>query len=442
MKRYLLFALCVCICSLVKSQIITTVAGGGTNGVGDGGQATAASVNPADVMLDGAGNLYIADFNGNRIRKVNSLGVISTVAGKGTAGFSGDGGQATAAKISGPSGVCFDAAGNMFIADNDNSRIRKVNTSGIIETYAGNGGTGYNGDGIQATAAELFFPNSMAVDASGNLYIVDGANNSIRKVNSSGIITTVAGFGGCGNYCGDGGLATDAGLYQPDAIYIDAAANMYLADAGNSRIRLVDNLGVIITIAGNGTSGYTGDGGQAIQAELFYPQGIAIDGAGNLFIADFYDNCIRRVDVSGTITTVVGNGVAGFGGDGGLATNASIYEPQGINFDAAGNLYIADSKNQRVRKVSNMGVASIHTVETPNPELSMYPNPSQGIFNIETSQTEKQSLQMFDVHGTLVLSEVIYDKAVIDARTLAEGVYTIRVLSNKGLVNKRLVIVK
>ncbi len=236
--------------------------------------------------------------------------IITTVAGNGIGSYSGDGGQATAANLNTPSGVAFDAAGNLYIADVNNNRIRKVTTAGAISTVAGNGTGGYSGDGGQATNAELNNPRGVACDATGNLYIADFENNRIRKVTTVGVISTVAG-NGTGGYSGDGGQATVAELNQPIGVTLDTAGNLYIADTYNNRIRIVTTAGVISTVAGNGTGGYSGDGGQATATELYTPAGITFDAAGNLYIGDVENNRIRKVTTVGVISTVTGNGIPG-----------------------------------------------------------------------------------------------------------------------------------
>ena len=336
----------------LPNGIIATVAGNGTNGYsGDGGAATHAELNyPFGVAVDATGNLSIADYANYRIRKVGANGIITTVAGNGTYSYSGDGGAATAAELSFPFGVAVDATGNLFIADTENQRIRKVGANGIITTAAGNGYGGYSGDGGAATSAELQEPWGVAVDASGNLFIADQSNNRIRKVDTNGIITTVAG-NGTGGYSGDGGAATDAELDWPYGVAVDATGNLFIADHFNNRIRKVDTNGIITTVAGNGTPGYLGDGGAATNAELSHPSGVAVDATGNLFIADYLNNRIRKVGTNGIITTVAGNGTAAYSGDGGAAANAELWQPVSVAVDATGNLFIADTSNNRIREV-------------------------------------------------------------------------------------------
>ncbi len=366
----------VTVIALPGTGIINTVAGSGTYGYsGDNGQATSAALGViySGVAFDAVGNIYIADSGNNRIRKVTaSTGIITTVAGNGTSGYSGDGGQATSAMLSGPEGLALDSAGNIYIADTGNNRIRKVTAStGIITTVAGNGASGYSGDGGQATSASLYYPYSVAFDAAGNLYIADEQNHRIRKVTAStGVITTVAGNGTAG-YSGDGGQATSAELNFRWGLALDSAGNLYIADCMNNRIRKVTaSTGIITTMAGNGTAGYSGDGGQATSAELYYPAGLALDSAGNLYIADDTNNRIRRVTASaGIITTVAGNGTAGYSGDGGQATSAELYYPSGLALDSAGNIYIADTMNHRIRVV---GVNQAQTITFSNPGILTY----------------------------------------------------------------------
>jgi sugar lactone lactonase YvrE len=308
---------------------------------------------PAGVAVDASGNLFIVDVFNNRIRKVSTTGIITTVAGNGIYGYSGDGGPAASAQLNSPSGVAVDASGNLFIADTDNNRIREVSTTGIITTVAG-GGTG--GDGVAATSAVLYQPYGVAVDAAGNIFIASPGNLSIKKVSaSSGIITTVAGNGSPG-YSGDGGPATSASLSEPFRVAVDTAGNLFIADIGNQSIRKVSaSSGIITTVAGNGSPGYSGDGGPATWAQLDGPYDVAVDAAGNLFIADAFNDRIRKVSTTGIITTVVGGGTGGLG-DGGPAVSAELDAPRGVAVDAAGNLFIADTGNQRIRKVG-AGVA-------------------------------------------------------------------------------------
>lgn len=443
MKKIVTLIAAVC-CFNTNAQIITTVAGTGSAAFsGDNGQATAAAINqPYRVCFDAAGNFYIADESNNRIRKVNTAGVITTFAGNGVQGFSGDGGQATAAGLYSPLGMIFDGAGNMFITDEDNFRIRKVNTLGVITTVAGST-PGFAGDGGQATAAQLLRPNESIVDAAGNIYILDSQNSRVRKVNTSGIINTIAGSGTSGTYAGDNGPATAAEMNNPSGLAADPNGNIYVADTYNNRIRMISTMGIITTFAGTGTAGFTGDGGQATAAEINYPRGVAFAG-GNLFIVDEGNNRIRMVNTAGVISTIVGNGTAGSTGDGGAATAAELHSPGGVAFDANGNMFIADWANNRIRKVTNVLQMGIQQLTGSKDLVNVYPNPAKDNFTIETSNTSKQTLQIVDITGKMVVNKSIEGKITIDATNLSEGVYNINIIGvgNNSIVNKKLVIVK
>lgn len=337
----------------LPNNVITTVAGGW---VGDGGMATNAVLNhPAGVALDAAGNLYIAAYYDNRVRKVDTNGIITTVAGDGSGAYSGDGGAATNASLNDPAGVAVDALGNVFIADEDNERIRKVDTNGIITTVAG-GVFGYSGNGGPATKAGLATPADVAVDAFGNLFIADFGNDVIRKVNANGIISTVAGIGESFGFSGDGGPATAAKMGPPNSVKVDASGNLFITDVDHNRVRKVATNGIITTVAGNGTARYSGDGGQAANASLNAPSWAASDSFGNLWIADTSNERIRMVGTNGIINTVAGDGTEGFSGDGGAATNANLGDPDGLVLDPSGNLFIGDWLNNRVRMMDTNGI--------------------------------------------------------------------------------------
>jgi sugar lactone lactonase YvrE len=438
---------------VTPAGIISTFAGDGASGyAGDGGPATSAELNdPHGLNFDAAGNLYIGDINNQRVRKITPAGIISTFAGNGLGGFSGDGGPATSAGLTYPEDIVFDPSGNMYIADWGNHRVRKVFSSttaapnftppagayattqtvtiasttpnatiyyttngttpttssnvytapltvstsetieaiaiapgyttspvataiytispavsgcslsagfssGTICTVAGDGTYGYSGDGGAAVNAEMSIPQGAALDSSGNLYFADVANHRIRKVTPAGLIFTVAGNGTQG-YSGDGGPATNAELSNPYSVSLDGSGNLYIVD-GNSRIRVVTPAGLIATVAGNGAQGYSGDGGPATSAELYDPNSVAVDGSGNLYIADTGNSRIRVVTPAGLISTFAGNGINGYSGDGGLATAAQISDPFGVAVDSSGNLYIADTNNSRIRKVTPAGLIS------------------------------------------------------------------------------------
>ena len=337
--------------TLATTRYITTVAGKGAGTYcGDGGAATEACLHqPRGVAIGPTGSLFIADTANSRIRRVNANGVITTIAGNGDDRFCGDGGPAVDACLESPHGVAVDPHGNVFIADTSNNRIRKVTPGGTISTYAGGGGNGFCGDSGAATSACLNGPRGVVVDPDGNLYIADTGNDRVRKVTAGGTISTVAG-GGAGHFCGDGGPATSACLNVPAGVAADDGV-IYIADTANDRVRKVTAGGTISTLAGRGTDGFCGDGGQATDACLFNPRGVVLDAAGNLYVADSSNSRVRKVNPFGIISTLAGSGTRGFCGDSGVATAACLRQPRGVAVDTLGFVVIADSSNQRVRKV-------------------------------------------------------------------------------------------
>jgi hypothetical protein len=338
------------------TQFISTVAGNGTVGFsGDGGAATSAALNyPIGVLVDGSGNLYIGDSFNHRVRRVAAAtGFISTFAGNGVNSSTGDGGPATSAAVPFPSAMALEPSGSLLIVTWGANRIRRVNlATNVITTAAGN--NDWAGDGGPGTGAILEYAYHLAASAAGDVYVADQENNRVRRYRpSTGVVTTVAGSSYTDQFGGDGGPATSAFLNTPRGVALDGAGNLFIADFLNHRVRRVDAAtGVITTVAGNGTAGFGGDGGPATSANLNGPNGVALDGAGNLFIADRLNHRIRRVDAAAqAITTVAGNGAAGFGGDGGPAAAASLNVPRGLDVDPAGNVYVADGNNNRIRRI-------------------------------------------------------------------------------------------
>jgi trimeric autotransporter adhesin len=339
---------------------ITTFAGTGIPGFsGDGGPATSARLRPQGVAVDGKGKVYIAESGNGRVRRVGPDGTITTFAGIGKVYVSGDGGPATLAAIGYPEGVAVDGQGNVYIVDRANDNVRKVNPRGTITTIAGNpkAGNGFSGDGGPATSAQLFSPRAVAVDGKGNVYIADYQNYRVRRVSAGGTITTIAGNGKLGS-SGDGGPATSAQLNYPVAVAVDRQGNVYIAEERGHRVRKVSPGGSITTFAGNGTQGFSGDGGPATSAQLAWPRGVAADGKGNVYIVDNWTNRVRMVRPDGTIRTIAGNGRAGNSGDGGPATSASLYAPWGVAADGKGNVYVADTGNGKVRRISGTSGAT------------------------------------------------------------------------------------
>lgn len=427
-----------------KAQNISTIAGNGVaGGSGDGTAATGAQLNaPRGICVDHSGNVYIADFANHKVRKVDgSTGIISTIAGTGVSGYTGNGGAATNAKLANPADVCVDTNGNVYIAEYSNHCIRKINSStGFISTIAGTGTAGYSGDGGLAINAKLNVPRGVFTDKSGNVYIAEEGNHTIRKVTfSTGIITTIVGTNSAG-YSGDGGIATNAKLNTPEGVATDDSGNVYIADRYNNRIRKVSgSSGIISTIAGTGTAGFSGDGSLAINANLNIPFGVELDIFGNIYIADRGNERIRKINVStGVITSVAGNGTAGYSGDGSPAINAMLNGPIGICLDTSGNIYIGDTNNNRIRKVTNSPTAIAERIISDN-VIHAYPNPSNGEFTLSTEASDE--ICIYNSSGKKIFfSKAISNITTINISDQPSGVYLINILSSKSSVNKKVIL--
>jgi uncharacterized protein (TIGR03437 family) len=395
-----------CVFKLDPSGVLTRIAGNGRGGYsGDGGPATEAQLNsPSSAALDGAGGLFIAEVN--RVRRVSPSGIITTIAGNGQPTYSGDGGPAADAQLSGRA-LAVDHSGNLFVADPFNYRIRKITPDGLIATIAGNGSNGSSGDNGPATAAQLSEPNGIAVDSAGNLFIIDGVR--VRKVSTGGIITTVAGGGSppcCTVPSGDGGPATSAVLF-PQGVTTDRAGNLYITDM--NRLRKVTPDGILTTVAGNGSWGYSGDGGPATSAQLQQVVAVALDGSGNMFIVDAPR--VRRIAPDGVITTMAGNGRnCCFSGDGGPATGAQLNYPSDVAVDASGNVFIADTGNNRIRKVSPDGVINTVTASA---------TPSYGLYGLTVDP--KGSLLIVDSSSSVIRRVALDGSSTIVAGNGAPG---------------------
>ncbi len=426
------------------AQIISTIAGNGTDGYccDDSLAINAELSKPFDVAIDGFGNIIIADALNNRIRKIDNAGIITTIAGTGVAGYNGDNMAATAAMINYPSALIADATGNIFFCDDHNYRIRMIDVHGIISTIAGTGLSGYSGDNGLATDAMITSSLGIAIDKFGQIYFSDSRNYRIRKISAAtgGIITTIAGNGTPG-YTGDDGAATNAELNAPTGLTLDNIGNIYFGEHYNNCIRKVGNDGIIKTIAGTGLPGYSGDNGPATLAKLSWPQGIKIDGGGDIYFADAYNNRIRKIDISGDITTIAGSGIGGYTGDGGNAILADLSTPTGIALDFAGNFYIADLINNRIRYYKN--TTNINFANKSSSRMEIYPNPSEGMINVfvPTATTEKVNYLITNAIGTKIQEGIAASNEKLTINIVApSGVYIIQVSTTSQKIIKKIVI--
>lgn len=416
-----------------SAQVILTVAGTGETGyTGNGGAATEARLeSPSGVTLDQSGNLYICQSGG--VRKVSPAygGIITAVAGSGVSGFDGDGGPAYFAKVNGVYDVAVDMHGNVYLADAGNDRIRKVTVDGIINTIAGNGTPGYNGDGIAATAAQLNSPYGIVVDNTGNVYFTERKNRRVRKIDTAGIITTIGGTGSKG-FSGDGGLADTARLHNPLAIAFDKNGILYFSDS--TRIRRIDASGIISTVAGVATFGYSGDGGLATAAEIV-PSAISFDTSGNMFIAESSNDRIRKVNSEGIITTIAGTGLGLFNGEGIHPLMANVGAPSGIAVSPSGEIFFGDMTNDRARMISyTLGQTGKYIATGPG--MTITPNPccNNCIMSIQAPMSEGAEISITDITGGEVYAAKLPGRAAkvsIEVSDWAKGTYLVQV-TNKG----------
>ncbi len=439
MKKYLLVA-CTVLLFLPKyagaQGVISTIAGNGLSEfIGDGSPADSfAFYSPKSICLDKQGDLYIADYGNMRIRKLDKAGVLSTVSGNGSEGYTGDNGPASAATLRFPDGVCIDTAGNIYITEWYNDVVRKIDAvTHYITTVCGSGSGGFAGDGGTATSANMETPGSACTDKFGNIYIPDYGNQRIRMVDAAtGEITTYAGTGDNG-YTGDGGSATNAKLSYPNYTCTDTAGNLYFTETGNNTIRKVDYATKMITsIAGTGHYGYTGDGGAATNAQLNQPTGVFVDKRNTIYFADKNNNVIRAISALGIISTIVGTGAFGNSGDGGPATSATMYWPTSVCVDDSGYIFIVDGFNSVIRKVTPLPSAVIDV--TLN-HWSIYPNPSNGKFVVRTNGLFSNS----KISVCNSLGQVIVEKSFttyepeykLDIANQPVGVYFVRYINEQ-----------
>ena len=424
MKRFFLSAFIFLTLS-ADAQIITTIAGSNDTALGDGSLAVNASLDgPYDVALDGKGNFYITDGYHNRIRKVDTAGIITTIAGTGTQGYNGDGMSATAAELYRPAGITFDHSGNLYFCDAYNNRVRKIDTAGIITTIAGNGTTAYNGDNILADSAAINDPHCVALDADGNLYVTDWGNHRIRKVNIAGTITTIAGTGVAGN-TGDNGPADIAEINTPYGIVLDDTGNIYFTDDFEEVVRKINTSGIITTFAGGGLA--LGDNGPADSANLNGPAFLAIDWSNNIYIAEIDNQRIRKITAAtDIITTIAGNGILGLSGDNGPATSAELATPTGVAIDATGNLYIADFGNDLIRRVGwPLFVAEMSALAQT---IIIYPNPATTNLTILSTNHLINQIVISNLSGQSIFTQY-YDteRVQVNVADMPDGVYFIEI---------------
>jgi len=448
MKALFLFVIFIACQLAAHSQIITTIAGGGTAQPGDGGPATDCKLNePIGVAVDAADNIYIAERAKHCIRKIDPSGTITIIAGSwGVAGYSGDGGVATAAKLNMPYGITLDGSGNIYFSEQLNFCIRKINASGVISTVAGNGTVGYSGDGGPATNAQFAGAGFFTLDNLGNIYIPDYDNHCIRKVDASGIISTIAGGNGVDGpgKTGDGGQATDAKMNRPQGVARDAVGNLYVAEYGSNIIRKISASGIITTVAGTGTEGYNGEDIPATGAQIKKPLDVIVDQYDNLYISEPYNYRVRKVTAGGVISTVAGTGMNGFSGDGGPATAATFQGISGICFDASGDMYINDAGNNRLRKA--LGLVHVQDKESSSTyTLSVYPVPNNGVFTVKLeggfAVASEQFLRITSVDGMQILEKHIALNAPEELNlSLPAGLYFLSVHLGTEVLNRTIAV--
>ena len=443
MKKYLLFLTTFLFSHYLNfAQIITTVAGNGVlNDTGNNIPATNAAVlYPSDVAADTHGNFYVAEPYNGCIHKVDAAGIITVFAGRqGMYDFGGDNGPAIHAEFRGPETIKIGPHNALYITDVGNNRIRKVDSNGIITTIAGNGTAGFSGDNGPATAAAFYEPMGIGIDFAGNIYTCDLLNCRIRKIDINGIVTTVAGTGVYG-YGMDNTPATASGLAYCSDVVADSAGNLYIADS--CRLRMVSTSGIITTIAGGTGPGYGGDGGPATAARFNNLNFMDIDKYGNVYAADFSNNRIRKIGTDGIITTVAGNGQPGDSGDNGPATDARLAGPYGAAVDNAGNIYIADRFNNRVRMVrADVGVPDVQQAIQP---LRIYPNPANDLLYVDLPGTQSVSISIIDISGREVAKYASQHQqvATIALGHLQQGMYMCVVETNGRSASGKFIIAR
>ncbi len=406
----------------IKAQTVSTLAGSGTLGYIDGTGTASSFNNPWGLYAASNGDVYVSDTYNHVIRKITPAGVVTTFVGSGVAG--GADGTGTAATFNGPSGICGDLAGNLFVIDYFGNKIRKITPAGDVTTIAGSGSAGFaNGNGTSATFSS---PYDICIDATGNLYVTDATNHSIRKITPTGDVTTFAGLGTPGS---QDGTTSNATFNNPLGIAIDGANNIYICDVGNSKIRKITAAGVVSTIAGSGSGGSADGPGST--ATFYNNFGLCIDANGNLYVADSYNNKIRKILPDGTVSTYTGTGTAGMD-NGGLST-ATFDRPHNICIDALGNFYIADTFNRLIRKITT-SFASIDE-NSQNPVFTLAPNPASTNISLTTDEPVI-SILVYNVLGELMLTET---NTTFLVASLPSGVYLVQMQTTSGIATQRFV---
>ena len=417
MKKILLSISCAAITTLGFAQVVTSLAGSGTTGSVNATGPAASFNSPTGTCVDAAGNVYVADQANFLIRKITSAGVVTTLAGSGTSGTVNATG--TSASFDNPFGVCVDASGNVFVSDQNNHTIRKITPSGLVTTFAGQVGAPGAVDAT-GTAASFNYPRGLCIDGSGNIYVADFFNHSIRKITPAGVVTTVAGTGLSGNVDATG---TSASFNRPSGVCIDGAGNLFVADQLNHRIRKITlPAGVVTTYAGS-TFGFADATSTAAKFNL--PYGVCADAAGIVYVADFNNQRIRKITTAQVVTTFAGQ--ASVGAVDATGTSASFNGPIGICSNSLGNMFLADQFNHKIRKISNPA-AGINENTLSN-ELAVYPNPSADLFYIDLKSVSK--ITVTNSLGQIVLNQTVNPgKQTIDLQNQAKGLYFVTVLQN------------
>ncbi len=448
--------------TLSSTTTVSTLAGS-TQGFADGTGTAAKFYQPAGVAVDGSGNFYVADLS--RIRKISPTGVVTTLAGSGVVGFAD--GTGTAAKFYYPQGVAVDGLGNVYVADKNNHRIRKISPTGVVTTFAG-GGVAGSADGT-GTDARFYRPSGVAIDGSGNFYVADTYNHKIRKISPTGVVTTFAGSGTRGFADGTG---TAARFNYPRGVAVDGSGNVYVGDEFNQKIRKISPTGVVTTLAGS-TRGFADGTGTA--AKFYYPSGVAVDVSGNVYVADYYNNRIRKISPTGVVTTLAGSS-SGFAD--GSGTVAKFNRSVGIAVDGSGNVYVADSYNDRIRKISLPGVLTgtptaaaigshkvvlqasdgkggtveqrftitvsadtlgLEDIVITSNQIILYPIPSTGVLYFKKgSSINIETINLYNIQGNLIKNYTLFNKS-LDISNLSNGIYLMKIKTNKNTYIRKII---